>query len=230
VSPEAKRPIPVLVVDDQALFREGVVTLLSAQEGIRVVGEAADGREALDRVARLGSSETGETGAVVLMDLRMPGMNGVEATREITACHPEVQVIVLTTFDDDDEVFEALRAGAIGYLLKDVSSEKLAEAIRVAARGESFLQPSIASKVLAELKRLPTHPRPGAGRELVEPLTEREEEVLRHLARGATNREIAERVYLAEGTVKNYVSSILGKLGVADRTAAALKARDLGIV
>ena len=214
--------IRVLVVDDQALFREGVVTLLSVQEGVRVVGEAADGREALDQIARLAPS-------VVLMDLRMPGMGGVEATREIAERHPQVRVIVLTTFDDDDDVFEALRAGAAGYLLKDVSSEKLAEAIRVAARGESFLQPSIASKVLAELKRRPG--RPGrAEQELLEPLTEREIDVLRQLARGASNREIAERVHLAEGTVKNYVSSILGKLGVTDRTAAALKARDLGIV
>jgi DNA-binding NarL/FixJ family response regulator len=159
----------------------------------------------------------------------MPVMGGVEATREIVAEHPGVKVIVLTTFDDDDDVFEALRAGAVGYLLKDVSSHELTEAIRVAARGESFLQPSIASKVLAELKRQPGRPT-AAGAELVEPLTEREEQVLRELARGASNREIAERVYLAEGTVKNYVSSILGKLGVTDRTAAALKARDLGIV
>lgn len=215
-------PIPVLVVDDQALFREGVVTLLSGQEGIEVVGEAQDGVAALDEVERLAP-------AVVLMDLRMPRMGGVEATREITARYPAVRVIVLTTFDDDDDVFEALRAGAAGYLLKDVSSEKLGEAVRVAARGESFLQPSIASKVLAELNRRPARPL-AADRELVEPLTERERDVLRHLARGASNREIAERVYLAEGTVKNYVSSILGKLGVADRTAAALKARDLGIV
>jgi DNA-binding NarL/FixJ family response regulator len=223
-SPEAT--IGVLVVDDQALFREGVVTLLSAQDGVRVVGEAGDGREALRKVAEL---DPMGGPAVVLMDLRMPVMGGVEATREIVAEHPGVKVIVLTTFDDDDEVFEALRAGAVGYLLKDVSSHELTEAIRVAARGESFLQPSIASKVLAELKRQPGRPT-AAGAELVEPLTEREEQVLRELARGASNREIAERVYLAEGTVKNYVSSILGKLGVTDRTAAALKARDLGIV
>ena len=214
--------VTVLVVDDQALFREGVVTLLSVQEGVEVVGEAADGREALDQVARLAP-------AVVLMDLRMPGMGGAEATREIAERHPEVRVIVLTTFEDDDEVFEALRAGAAGYLLKDVSSDRLAEAVRGAARGETFLQPSIASKVLAELKRHPG--RPGRSeQQLLEPLTEREIDVLRQLARGASNREIAERVYLAEGTVKNYVSSILGKLGVTDRTAAALKARDLGLV
>lgn len=222
MSGEPGAPIRVLVVDDQALFREGVVTLLSAQEGVEVVGEAADGREALELVAGLSP-------AVVLMDLRMPGLDGVAATREIASRHPRVRVIVLTTFDDDDEVFDALRAGAAGYLLKDVSSEKLAEAIRVAASGESFLQPSIASKVLAELNRRPARPTSGE-RALVEPLTERELEILRHLARGASNREIAQRVYLAEGTVKNYVSSILGKLGAPDRTAAALKARDLGIV
>lgn len=216
------RPIRVLVVDDQALFREGVVTLLSAHADVQVVGESENGRQALDAVARLRP-------AVVLMDLRMPVLDGVAATREIAQRHPESRVIVLTTFDDDDEVFEALRAGAAGYLLKDVSSEKLAEAIRVAARGESFLQPSIASKVLAELNRRPARPT-RADRALLEPLSERELEVLRHLARGASNREIAERVYLAEGTVKNYVSSILGKLGAPDRTAAALRARDLGIL
>lgn len=215
-------PIRVLVVDDQALFREGVVTLLSAHAGVEVVGEAENGRQALEAVARLRP-------AVVLMDLRMPVLDGVAATREIARRHSESRVIVLTTFDDDDEVFDALRAGAAGYLLKDVSSDELAEAIRVAARGESFLQPSIASKVLAELNRRPARPT-RADRALLEPLSERELEVLRHLARGASNREIAERVYLAEGTVKNYVSSILGKLGTPDRTAAALRARDLEIL
>lgn len=222
MSPGSGQPIGVLVVDDQELFREGVVTLLSAQDGMAVLGEAADGREALEKVERLQP-------AVVLMDLRMPVLDGVAATREIAERHPASRVIVLTTFDDDDEVFDALRAGAAGYLLKDVSSEKLAEAIRVTARGESFLQPSIAAKVLAELHRRPARPTSG-DRALLEPLSERELEVLRHLARGAGNREIARRVYLAEGTVKNYVSSILAKLGTPDRTAAALKARDLGIL
>lgn len=220
-NPEAS-PIPVLVVDDQGLFREGVVTLLSVHEDVTVVGEAADGREALELVGRLAPR-------VALMDLRMPGMNGVEATREIARRHPECRVIVLTTFDDDEDVFEALRAGAAGYLLKDVSSPTLAEAIRTAARGEAFLQPSITSRVLAELNRRP-RPAGSAGCELLDPLTERELDVLRHLARGASNREIAGRVHLAEGTVKNYVSSILSKLGAPDRTSAALKARDLGLV
>lgn len=218
----AAEPVRLLVVDDQGLFREGIVTLLSAHEDVRVVGEAANGREALEQVARLRP-------AVALMDLRMPEMDGVEATREIARRYPDCRVIVLTTFDDDDDVFEALRAGAAGYLLKDVSSAELAGAVRIAARGESFLQPSITSKVLAELNRRPRRPGP-AERELLEPLTERESEILRHLARGASNREIAERVYLAEGTVKNYVSAILAKLGVTDRTGAALRARDLGIV
>lgn len=222
MSRDAGGPIRVLVVDDQDLFREGVVTLLSARDGLEVVGEAADGREAVEAVARLRP-------AVILMDLRMPVLDGVAATREIAERYPESRVIVLTTFDDDEEVFDALRAGAAGYLLKDVSSEKLAEAIRVAARGESFLQPSIASKVLAELNRRPPSPA-SAERALLEPLSERELDVLRNLARGASNREIARRVHLAEGTVKNYVSSILAKLGAPDRTAAALKARDLGLV
>ena len=214
--------IRVLLVDDQALFREGLRTLLSVQPGLEVVGEAANGESALDRVKELKPH-------VVLMDLRMPVLGGVEATRRIRETSPDCHVIVLTTFDDDEEVFEALRAGAVGYLLKDVPSEKLTEAISAAARGESFLQPSIAAKVVAEFSRL-SRAKPVKQGVLAEPLSEREGEVLRHLARGMSNKEIGTALGLAEGTVKNHMSNILGKLGVLDRTQAALKARELDLI
>ena len=214
-------PIRILLVDDQALFREGLRTLLSIQSDFEVVGEASNGDEALRLASTLHP-------AVVLMDLRMPILDGVTATRRLHAAHPDCRVIVLTTFDDDEDVFEGLRAGAVGYLLKDTPSDKLAEAIRAAARGESFLQPSIAAKVVAEFARLapPTTLRPP----LAEALSERELDILRLVATGASNREIAATLFLAEGTVKNYVTNILGKLGVRDRTQAALKARELGLL
>ncbi len=214
-------PIRVLLVDDQALFREGLRTLLSVRADIEVVGEAANGLEAVQFAGRLAPD-------VVLMDLRMPVLDGVEATRRMRADYPEVRVIVLTTFDDDETVFDGLRAGAIGYLLKDVPSSKLIEAIQAAARGESFLEPSVAAKVVQEFSRLAIR-RPKT-EELAEPLTDREMDVLRRLATGASNREIAETLVIAEGTVKNHVTNILGKLGVRDRTQAALKARELGLI
>ena len=215
-------PVRVLLVDDQRLFREGLATLLSVHEDLEVVGEAADGREAVERVRALRPD-------VVLMDLRMPRMDGVAATREIRSLTADAEILVLTTFDDDEDVFRALRAGAAGYLLKDCPPEQLTEAIRAAARGESFLQPSVASKVVAELNRL--RPRDATpNRSLPDPLSERELDVLREVARGLGNREIAATLHLAEGTVKNYVSVILAKLDVPDRTRAALKARELGLV
>jgi DNA-binding NarL/FixJ family response regulator len=215
------RPVRVLLVDDQALFREGLRTLLSTDAGVEVVGEAANGEEAVRWALALKPD-------VTLMDLRMPVLGGVEATRRLRAADPGLRVIVLTTFDDNEEVFEALRAGAAGYLLKDAALERILEAVHGVARGGSFLQPSIAAKVVAEFTRLsPPLPRPGR---LIEPLSEREQEVLRHLARGQSNKEIAAALNLAEGTVKNHMSSILGKLGVLDRTQAALKARDLGLL
>ena len=214
-------PIRILLVDDQALFREGLHTLLAIQPDFEVVGEAANGEEALRLADRLRP-------AVVLMDLRMPVLDGVAATRRLHAEHPDCRVIVLTTFDDDEAVFEGLRAGAVGYLLKDTPSEKLGEAIRAAARGESFLQPAIAAKVVAEFVRLTPAAAPQPA--LVEPLSERERDILRRVAMGASNKEIAADLFIAEGTVKNHVTNILGKLGVRDRTQAALKARELGIV
>jgi DNA-binding NarL/FixJ family response regulator len=215
-------PVRVLLVDDQALFREALATLLATHDGIDVVGEAGNGGEALDRVAAL-------TPDVVLMDLRMPVLDGVSATRRLRVAHPGVRVIALTTFDDDEDVFAALRAGAVGYLLKDVSSARLVEAVLAAARGESVLQPSVAAKVVARFAQLPdtSPPRP---QPLVVPLSERELDVLRLLADGRSNREIAAALFLAEGTVKNHVTAVLAKLGVRDRTQAALRARALELI
>jgi DNA-binding NarL/FixJ family response regulator len=163
------------------------------------------------------------------MDLQMPVLDGVAATHRLHEEYPQCRVIVLTTFDDDEKVFDGLRAGAVGYLLKDAPSEKLAEAIRVAARGETFLQPSVAAKVVAEFARL-TRKTVEYSNSFSEPLSEREVEILRLIASGGSNREIAEALFLAEGTVKNHVTNILGKLGVRDRTQAAIKAKDIGLV
>jgi DNA-binding NarL/FixJ family response regulator len=216
------KSIKILLVDDQPLFREGLRTLLSLHSDFEIVGEAGNGEDAI-RLAR------NHRPSVVLMDLQMPVLDGVTATRLLKAEQPECRVIVLTTFDDDDNVFEGLRAGAVGYLLKDASSEKLSEAIRLAARGESFLQPSVAAKVVAEFARL-TAGTKGPVPPLVEPLSDREHEILILIANGASNREIANGLFLAEGTVKNHITNILGKLGVRDRTQAALKAREMGLV
>ncbi len=215
-------PIRVLLADDQALFREGLHTLLSLQPDLEIVGEAENGAEALRLAAALRPD-------VVLMDVQMPELDGVAATRRLHAEQPGCRVILLTTFDDDEYVFEGLRAGALGYLLKDAPSARLVDAIRAAARGESFLQPSIAAKVVAEFTRL-TGPAPARPAPLAEPLSERESEVLRLLAEGASNKDIAARLVLAEGTVKNHVTNILGKLGVTGRMQAVNKARELGLL
>jgi DNA-binding NarL/FixJ family response regulator len=214
--------IRLLLVDDQALFREGLRTLLSVYEDLDVVGEAGNGREAVDSALQLKPD-------VILMDLRMPVLDGVAATRLLHESMPEIKIIVLTTFDDDEHVFDGLRAGAVGYMLKDVPSEKLVEAIRAAAQGQTFLQPSVAAKVVAEFTRLSAvsiHASPP----LAEPLSERELEILRLIASGASNKEIAGDLFITEGTVKNHVTNILGKLGVRDRTQAALKAKELNLL
>ncbi|SIO01677.1 response regulator transcription factor [Agromyces cerinus] len=210
--------IRVLVADDQALFREALTTLLEVQQGIEVVGEAGNGEEAVRRSGLLHPD-------VVLMDLRMPVLDGIAATARLRREQPDVRVLALTTFDDDEDVFAALRAGAVGYLLKDVSSARLVEALDAADRGESVLQPSVAAKVVARVARMPQDAPPPE-----HPLTEREVEVVRLLAEGRSNREIAGALFLAEGTVKNLVTSVLAKLEVRDRTQAALRARDHGIL
>lgn len=216
------RRIRLLLVDDQSLFLEGLKTLLALQESLEIVGECQNGSEAVEACRKTRPD-------VILMDLNMPVMDGVAATRAILEEHPEVRVLTLTTFDDDERIFEALKAGASGYLLKDTPSGRLVEAIQTVHAGNSFLQPSIASKVLAEFNRRSVPcVRPAAPR-LLEPLSSREEEVLRSLSRGRSNKEIAAELALAEGTVKNYVSNILGKLGVLDRTQAALMGRELGL-
>jgi DNA-binding NarL/FixJ family response regulator len=215
--------IRVLLVDDQALFREGLETLLSVHRDIQVVGQACNGREAVEVATKVEPD-------VVLMDVRMPVLNGVQATRRVMQALPHCRVIVLTTFDDDEYVFDALRAGAAGYLLKDVASTQLVEAIRATARGESILEPSVAAKVIAEFTRVSSMVPSTQMEQLVEPLSARELEILASIARGHSNKEIAGQLFIAEGTVKNHVTHILSKLNVRDRTQAALKARELGLL
>lgn len=219
----SRGPVRVLLADDQSLFREALAVLLGVRDDIVVVGEAGDGAQALDRAAELRPD-------VVLMDLRMPVLDGVAATRRMRVEHPGVRVIVLTTFDDDEDVFAALRAGALGYLLKDASSAQLVEAVLAAARDEAVLQPSVAAKVVARFARLPAEEPAARPQPLVVPLSERELDVLRLLADGRSNREIAAALFLAEGTVKNHVSGVLAKLDARDRTQAALRARALGLL
>ena len=212
----------ILIVDDQSLFREGLRTLLSVQPDFEVVGEAGNGEEALRAAVKLQPN-------IILMDLRMPVMDGVTATARIRETLPASKVIVLTTFDDDELVFDGLRAGAVGYLLKDVSSEKLFEAIRAADRGEYFLQPSITTKVMAEFSRL-SRISPSGAVPLAEPLSPRELEILRLVATGASNRDIADTLVIAEGTVKNHLTNILGKLSAKDRMQAVIKAREYRLI
>jgi len=219
----ADRPVRVLVVDDQTLFREALATLLGVRDEVEVVGAVGDGAQALEAVALLRPD-------VVLMDLRMPVLDGVATTRRLAVEHPDVRVLVLTTFDGDDEVFPALRAGAVGYLLKDATASRLVEAVQAAARGESVLQPSVATKLIARVSQLPDPPAVPRPQPLVDPLTERELDVLRAVADGLSNREAAALLFLSEGTVKNHVTNVLAKLGVRDRTQAALRARALGLL
>jgi DNA-binding NarL/FixJ family response regulator len=214
--------IRVCLVDDQRLMRDGLRTLLELEEGLEVVGEAEEGQAALQLYEAVHPD-------VVLMDVRMPGMDGVEATRRMLARWPDAKVIILTTFDDETYIFDGLRAGALGYLLKDVSGQELTEAIRKVAAGGALIEPSVARKVLAEFSRLRPDPASPAST-LSEALSGRELEILGWMARGMTNKEIALRLSLTEGTVKNYTSVIFQKLGVQDRTQAALKTRQLGIL
>jgi DNA-binding NarL/FixJ family response regulator len=220
--------VRVLVADDQALVREGLLVLLGAQEGIEVVGEAVDGRDAVEKAAALRPD-------VVLMDIRMPVLNGLEATRLILGdLDPDAdgasgatRVLVVTTFDLDEYVYEALRAGASGFVLKDASAQALAEAVRVVAAGDAMLAPSVTRRLLGTFARLGAPP-PASDR--AERLTERESEVLTLVARGCSNAEIAERLVVAEQTVKTHMSRILAKLGLRDRTQAAIFAFETGLV
>lgn len=208
--------IRILLVDDQRLMRDGMRTLLSLEPDLEVVGEAGNGLEGVQQALLLRPD-------VVLMDIRMPGMNGVEATREIRHALPDTRVMVLTTFDDDDLVMDALLEGAGGYLTKDLPAEEIAEAVRKVQTGGVVMPPPIAAKVVAELGRRSTAPAPATEeKKLLEQLTDRERDVLRLLGQGYSNKEVGETLYITEGTAKNHVSSVIEKLGLRDRTQAAL--------
>jgi len=201
----------VIVCDDQAIVRDGLELLLKLEKDIEVTGLAQDGAEAVELVGK-------HPPDLVLMDLKMPGMNGVEATRRICAQYPLVKVLVLTTFDDDEWVFDAIRAGASGYLLKDTPREKVIEAIRGTLAGKSYVDPMVAGKLINQVASKQEQP----STLISSKLTEREVSILRLIANGLSNAEIADRLHLSEGTVRNHVSSIFSKLDVSDRTQAAI--------
>jgi DNA-binding NarL/FixJ family response regulator len=224
--------IRVLIVDDQALLREGFRKLLELEPDIEIVDTAGDGESALIAAERLHANQAPPD--VILMDIQMPRMDGISAIRAFKARWPDSHILILTTFDDTNLIYNGLRAGALGYMLKDITSDQLANAVRAAARGEVLLQPNIANKVFAALSPAPASQpvasssrpaSPSTGGQ-VEELTEREREILLLVARGATNREVGEALFITEGTVKNHMSNILSKLGLRDRTQAALYARE----
>ena len=214
---ETDGPIRLLLVDDHGVVRAGLRMYLHGQPDLEVVGEAGDGAAAIARVQELAPD-------VVLMDLQMPGMDGVDATRQIRATHPEVEVVVLTTFLDGARISTAIQAGAIGYVLKDVPPGELADAIRAAARGEVHLAPAV-QRMLMQAMAHPDHAGPSP-----EALTEREREVLALLAAGRSNKDIARHLHVSERTVKGHVGGVLGKLGLASRTQAAIYAMRHGLV
>ncbi len=213
--------IRVLICDDQTVVREGLAAILSTAPGIEVVGLARNGREALDLLQEVQPE-------VVLMDLKMPVMNGVQTTQQLRRAYPEVNVLVLTTYADDQWVLDAVRAGAAGYLLKDTRRDVLIDAIKGTAEGKTYLDPAIAGKLTQQVASGQTPRQPAEPP--IYPFTEREQEVLNLLAQGHSNPEIANRLHLAKGTVRNYVSAILQKLGVSDRTQAAVVAVQRGMI
>lgn len=217
--------IRVLLVDDQSLIRQGLQVLLDLEPDLEVVGDVGTGEAALEFLKT-------QVADVILMDVRMPGMGGIEATRLVRTQYPQTKVLILTTFEDEAYLFDGLTAGAAGYLLKDTSSDHLTLAIRAVANGDGFLQPQAAAKVVAAYKQLVNAPqrREAANQSLPTPLTQRELEVLAYLGTGATNREIAEALFLTEGTVKNYITNILSKLDVTDRQRAKQKAQAIGLI
>lgn len=212
--------IRVLICDDQWIVCEGLEAILSADSEIEVVGVAHDGAGALALIPKVAPD-------VVLLDLKMPGMDGVQATREICCHFPTIKVLVLTTYGADEWVFEAIRAGAAGYLLKGTPRESLIEAVKGTAAGRTHVDPSVAGKLL---ERIVQSEVPQEASKLLDTLSDRELDVLRLLARGYSNSDIARQLYLSEGTVRNYVSSILAKLKVPDRTRAAVLALRYGLV
>ncbi|MEV5841316.1 response regulator transcription factor [Streptomyces sp. NPDC051985] len=222
-SSSGSSPIRVVIADDQQMVRQGFTVLLNAQPGIEVVGQAVDGLDAVVQVAEL-------TPDVVLMDIRMPELGGIEATRRIVVERPHIKVLVLTTFDLDEYVYEALRAGASGFLLKDASADKLAEAVRVVAAGDALLAPGVTRRLIAQFSQLDGGGVRAPLKSRVADLTERETEVLALIAQGLSNAEIAERLVVAEQTVKTHVGRILVKLGLRDRTQAAVFAYESGLV
>ncbi len=215
---DGKIHMKILLCDDQAVIRDGLEMLLNLERDFEVIGAAQDGAEAVELAAQ-------KQPDLILMDLKMPIMNGIEATRQIRAKFPNIKILVLTTYDDDEWVFDAIRAGASGYLLKDTSRQKIVEAIRGTMDGKSFVDPAIAGKLLNQVASRQTQP----ASILTDKLTERELDVLRLIAKGINNSEIAIQLHLSEGTIRNHVSAILEKLGVSDRTQAAVIAIQHGL-
>jgi len=212
--------IRVLIADDQALVRTGFRVILNAEPDLEVVGEAADGRETIEAVRT-------QRPDVVLMDIRMPNLDGIEATRRLAAAAHAPRVLILTTFDLDQYVYEALRAGASGFLLKDATAEELLQAVRVVAAGEALLSPSITRRLIADYaRRPPPNERPAA----LDELTPRELEVLRLIARGLSNRDVARKLVLGDATIKTHVARIFAKLDLHDRTQAVVLAYETGLV
>jgi DNA-binding NarL/FixJ family response regulator len=213
--------IKILIVDDQKLIREGLKVLLELEKDFLIVGEASNGLEAYEAYIKLKPD-------VVLMDIQMPVMNGVEAIKKIKEFDENSKIIILTTFDDDQYVYDGLKSGALGYILKDTSIEKLSETIKIVYSGGALIEPFITKKILSELSKFEKTKK--SKDELIEELNLRELEILRLISKGYTNQEIANKLNLSVGTVKNYVTTILQKIGAKDRTEAAILAKEIGII